>query len=452
MTKNQSSIQRLFKRYLGGDVGPREEAELERHAQSDDFLAEAIEGIRAQPAADHADAIARMRSKLPQGNAAVRPLGWFRIAAAASVLLLVGASLLLLPRLLDSSVASVAMQEALIESTDEVTAPTASEAAALDAVAPTETAVATTLSSPAKSANQAAEPAARAKELPPPSSPKVRAAETAGGSVASAATAEREATKAKMKQQVNAAPVISPSIPVPTKSNISSSSSPAEDMVIVEEVAEARVLPLAPPTVTGQRFKETEILSAGLRKISGYVTDENDQPIAKANVTLPGQPLGESTNAEGYFELIADNTVRQINVIHSGYQSAEVMLPSGEKEVQVNLETIRPASEAEDDWQFQGAISTYYPNQTPSSAALSEGTIRELRTAIIANKPANLGVGKVRVSFSVQKDGLLTNFSLGGRSSEALQAYVRKYLQQNSRWELIRGEEPSRIYLVFNFE
>lgn len=61
-------------------------------------------------------------------------------------------------------------------------------------------------------------------------------------------------------------------------------------------------------------------------KISGYVFDENDQPVAFANVLFKGSTEGTITNENGRFYLESDETWETVIISFLGYQQLEIPL------------------------------------------------------------------------------------------------------------------------------
>ena len=77
-------------------------------------------------------------------------------------------------------------------------------------------------------------------------------------------------------------------------------------------------------------------------KLSGIVTNENDQPVEAVNVTIPFTSTGTITNSQGYFELMVPANSRvEISMRYLGYQPVDTsfLLKDGEhKNINVKLE------------------------------------------------------------------------------------------------------------------
>ena len=61
-------------------------------------------------------------------------------------------------------------------------------------------------------------------------------------------------------------------------------------------------------------------------KVSGYVFDENNEPVAYANVLFKGSTQGTTTNEEGRFYLQSDETWQTLIVSFIGYETLEIPL------------------------------------------------------------------------------------------------------------------------------
>lgn len=424
----------LLRRYLSGEIDARGEAELFRAAGEDDALAEALAGYQLAPEADHQANLRKLRNKLPGAKRKnLIPLRAISIAASLLLLLFVG-------------------YYGYQSSKDYATAAEAAPMA--DSKAPAEEKALTPEN------DLEAEPSVSAS--PSPDAPSK-------DEVSSRAPIARERVEAKVEDEVISA---SQHIPENIDQDLANSTAavppppppapvlaePAPNFADDEAMALEDVAPAASALADSRLRRanakmapEAKRRPAGTRVISGFVTDENDRPIASASITLPGQPIGESTDSSGYFEFVADQTVSELRVGHPDFEDGEILLPRNENELIINLS--KPAGltdDLEDDWLMSGARTTIYPNAEKTSAT-TKGGMRQLRRDIQAAKPADLPAGLVKVSFSVRADGSLTDFSFGRKSEDQLIDFVRNYLQQQSEWELRGGSTPTRMAITFRF-
>lgn len=77
----------LLKRWLRGDVGYKDEQQLNEHAASDPFLADALDGYRSLPGADHKEQLQGLKARLQEKQRSKKGgVYWMRIAASVLVL------------------------------------------------------------------------------------------------------------------------------------------------------------------------------------------------------------------------------------------------------------------------------------------------------------------------------------------------------------------------------
>lgn len=428
----------LLRRYLSGDIDAHGEAALFRAAREDEALAEALAGYQQLPEADHLATIERLKERLP-ANKTRKLLTPRTISIAASLLLLLFVGVYGYQSSNDFATAAekaapLAENKPLETDEEHVSESAATEATDMtvgtsepDLVAP-ETGVWASGGEPVK-------PTASAREKEAPIA--VPAAPVENNAIA----------QGDVEKQTGAASPSAMALPEP--------SMPLEDADMLEEISldPAALTNEADKMVATTQAARARSLPQGVRLISGYVTDANDRPIIAAKVVLPGQPIGETTDSSGYFEFLADQTVSRISVSHPGFETDEVLLPRGESDLLINLNAPVgiSAEEQEEDWLLSGSRTTIYPNEEKTSASV-RGGIRQLRKDMQAAKPAHLPNGIVKVSFSVQPDGSLTNFQFGRKSEQALVDFVRNYLQQSSQWELRGGTSPTRMAFTFRFQ
>lgn len=110
-----SQNKELLRRWINGDITRAEEAQLFRLAQQDPFLKDALDGYQRFSKSDHAaklKSIQRQLSGQEKRRPVAIPLKW--IAAAASILLAVGAAWLIIPESnKEKGSESIAQQESL---------------------------------------------------------------------------------------------------------------------------------------------------------------------------------------------------------------------------------------------------------------------------------------------------------------------------------------------------
>lgn len=427
MSKKQAHIDQLFRRYLSGDIGPGEEAELEAYAQEEEALARAIQAIREQPMLDHPAAVERIKSRLPRA-ARKKTLLTYRWVAAACLLLAVGTSLLWLPEWSGNQLDDFAMRPTESQAAEKAI----QEAAAEDAPDPV---------------TPAALPKVRAKKAPslPTAEEKIEKQAKQAPATPSEeqllTTKELGAPGEETKQQLAANTAVAPT---EEQAEIAVRQVPA--------AAATKRRELSPPPIPATTMPAQDRLSADftqavkLPSVAGYITNEEGEPIAEVEVLLAGQPMGIRTDSSGFFVLKGIQAVERISFSHPNYRSFTLALGGNQRELQIALEAVK--EEPNTDWMLEAARTTIYPNPIRSFAYPQQG-MKALKKAIVQQIPPELRQGKIRISFTVDKLGKVSNISADENTPAALLENIGNYLRQNSRWQLVSDEnEPVEVSML----
>lgn len=440
----------LLRRYLRGDINAAQEAELERRAATDPLLAEAMEGIRAFPAHDHAAGIQAMLVKArpaeakPVMQASRRRLPKYWWAAAAGFLLVL-AAMFLLPLGLVEDAREVAMAEE----------PVASEAAPASPPA--------TQREPFETDEESDAEVERSENIASPPPPPAPAAAPVSPQIATAkqeaiplepVVTEEETTEFLDEMVVETTPASSGSATTPIVTN-SGADAGARVRARKQQAVEQTSAPAS--NQTNELRNETSAFTKRQPTyLTGSITDQDGTPVANALVRQPGLPLGERTDSNGVFRMNFDATTTLLNIEAEGYEDEQVeLVPNGE-DLQITLEAI--PSRAPDYFQT-GAVENIdvesitggrYGRKPPGYARPDEG-FKTLRERIESSRPEALPAGRVKVSFLVDPDGQLSEFKFKGRTEQATRDYVRRALLATPGWEVRRGDEPVRVHLGFNF-
>ena len=400
-----------------------EEAELERRARTDATLRDAWEGLQAHAADDHAPHLERMIVRARP--TATRRTLFRRYAAAATVLVLLGMAVLLLPRYFTGAEeAPLAMETEAVEESESFPI---NPSPAL----PAPKVSATPLPGEPADANASA-PAARVA----PEAPAVESEDLA---------ATDQATDPKE---------------VPTPRALRKTEPPVEEEDVNRNTVPAPKLQSAPAPL--QAPPAVRSLPNRAQTVSGRVTDEDGAPIREAQVKRRGLPTGTTTDSTGRFELPFDATLDQIVITYPGYEEETIEVVDTAALLQISLTETPPRA------RFQGWSETAAVTRVPldddwrnrPQARPVEG-YRELRARIENDRPEEVPPGKVRVNFLVGADGSLSDFRFRGRPDRATMDYVGNALVETSTWEVVKtpaGEgtgdpiAPVRVYLTLRFE
>ncbi len=410
----------LLRRYIDGRLTAPQEAELERRAATDTELGTALTALREEPEADHAAAVARIvtgagaQVQASRNKGSVRSIR--RYAVAATLLLLIVATALVLPRLMDSASSDLALQ------TEAPAAPEAREIAPLPTVTPP----------PEVTADPET---AEAEEVSVDVSPQPR-------------ISRPEPVQEEAKEEMNADVVEEPApklkkaeLPPAPASSAARSRREAAPPVTFDRSSDLRAGNSTPARVARPTY------------LKGRITDDNNAPLSGALIRLPGQPLGERTDSNGLFRFSADATLARILVSAPGYEAEEIEINNLDEELQISLEPRAHSNADADDFGNSASVTTIIMDETtglprfskPPLARPAEG-YDSLRKRLEREAPAGLEAGKVRVSFLVNPGGALTDFQFRGDPSPAVMDYVGKALVETSSWNVGNANEPVRVH------
>ncbi len=465
MSSNQRSTDNLLRRYLNGALTAPEEAELERRARTDEPLAEAMKGLQSDPEEDHEARVARMlqgaRTQVQGkvGGARVKPLprrNYARFAAAASVILLfISCALWFLPRWLELESLDMTMETAAeAPLTEPTNTPVKDEVAVAGSISPElELETETEVTSPAPPSPT---PNLRPRPKTTPSAPTEAEVQT------EASTRKRAQEKVLRDQVARRASAVEDRIAATAQAEAQEDAANISEEEVAAEAAPPAVpavasAPLQPPVISGRtedlfKAEADEIVARAEKRrdyLEGRITNENGYPILNALVRLPGLPIGERTDSNGYFRLPADATTSRIEISHPDYEDEAVGLRNRPENLQVSLD--RKEWQSERSKLTQGAAHTIIKlDDKPGYAAPLEG-YGNLRKRLEDNKPENIPAGKVKFSFTVNTDGTLTDFEFRGKPGQETMDYIGGTIVKTSVWEITQGEEPVRVYMKVVF-
>lgn len=449
MSATNLSTNELLDRYLSGAITAPQEAELERRAARDPVLAKALEGLYAFPEEDHSQRVRQMIEQAvaekegagaqvqgKQQGATFRPIS--RYLAAASVLLFLAVAVFLLPRFNgNDAVADLAMKEE---------APTATAAPASSPISETEL-------TPEKEEVEVL-PVPSPTPVPPAPAPRLER----DPAPAAAAAVQLDEEPAEMAVEPPGVVAHEEIFASPKKEQ-----PPAVDLIGRNRLEAERLAREAAERATSQRREEkgnARAQSATDNRqlttdngqpaiVSGRITNESGDPIIGALVRLPGLPIGERTDTNGIFRLDIDATTSRIDISHPEYEEESFDIRNQLDDIQLSLED----KEKKDYQNWTDAwAATKIPISNEPGYALPEEGYTALRKRIEANKPDDVPLGKIKLSFTVNPDGTLEDFVFKGRPSQKTMYYIGGTIARTSIWNVMKGDKPVRVYFKVVFE
>lgn len=449
-----SNWQDLLNRWLSGRITAREEQELDRHAQKDPFLAEALEGYRQHPEGEHAERVAKLKARFQQQERR-RGFSVWRIAAAVAILVVAGIALW---QVNTNSGQDLAQMETATEESDaEATERDLMPPASYDETTPTaaEPEIARTedrqpvQSTPAAAPKAVPTPKAIPKkpaEVPDQYSenltPKAPATEPSKIILADESLAEEieaeekpEATTAKRAtaegiSAYDEAPAAAPAAPRPAVR--------AEDLYVVES------------EVLSQRRRNQEI--------GGRIRLNDGTPVPGATIRLPGSTRSAVTDAEGRFSLTVPKDAEQLQVVYLDQNQLfkvgekdsfhlDPSLPSLSEAVMARKESAQPLSlrtQRAKSMVDTAAMALSLPRPSIDTLAYRQYIQDNLRYPEAA-KAAGIS-GTVILEFSFDPEGKPFNFFLRKSLGYGCDEEAMRLLREGPRW--LAPDYATGSYLV----
>ncbi|MCB0637747.1 MAG: carboxypeptidase-like regulatory domain-containing protein [Lewinella sp.] len=459
MSKRTEHSTQLLRRWLRGETNRREEAELERLAQDDPFLAGALEGYRKVPAGEHTQRLTQLRRRLGGDSRRGSLLLWSRLAAAVALLVVAAGVWWWTQSSPQEVVADLTPAAEVAPSArprENIAGREESERPASPASAP-----AVTQDRPATTADTAEPSTGGAGRGDRPGRARV------------AIAADSEATQEPEETYAEAATEEAPT----TATGLALTA----DTAFADEIAEPATdevfdgVALAPPSPTPQRatppparrqvpssapqpdqLRDYQISNsgapvayAGQRLIQGTVTDEEGYPLIGANVLEIGTNNGTVTDFDGFFQLAVDSSQQYLLVSYLGYEPRQANIPAEGTLAVVLDEGSDVLDEVVVTGYSQQLEKTDDNDYLPVNARPING-FRELRNYLDMRIPPQTGRGKVRLRFNVYPDGHLDDFEVIRSTNAALNSLAISLLRDGPRWEIISdGQEPvAKAYTV----
>lgn len=431
-----------MRKWLIGDANRHDEQALDASAKDDPFLADALEGYRSLPEADHAADVTRLKARLRKQSERRRGAGFYLLRIAAVGAVLVAAWVVLQqfqggekaaavadamqsetpaaasesePVVADSAVVGIASQE----KTDAAAAD--DRVAEQEDFSPKAKKIAPQLQA---RANDEAQNFSILKEEPA----------TAGAPPPVAKTESKHAPT----QSADAALAIEATKAAPQKDEhlAKANASRAEAKKLADSA------PLRMPTAP----------AAVLRQITGKVTDESGLPLIGAFILAKDAGIGTISDIDGNYSIDVPKTAATL--VFSSNPYGDIQIGIGKKDnIDVSfrfagnfdidvLESIVPADAVD---AATSSITPPYPT----------GGIDKYKMYLDENK-LHPEAGKqprpayiVRVGFTLQEDGTLTNFTSKGKAPQAYIDEIIRLLKEGPRWE---GTPGASAVLYYGFK
>ncbi|MDB5026081.1 MAG: hypothetical protein JWP78_3836 [Mucilaginibacter sp.] len=403
-----------IRKYLNGELNVRAMHELERRAQDDPFLADALEGFEQADGDQQAnlnDLSDRLQQRIAKKERRIIP--WGPLSIAASILIIIGAGIWLLSGNQQPEKTARLAQELKVEKKEPpvISAP-----------------------SPVSPATPEGNNSTKRKKLSPPE------------------TYSDKNTYASKEQVVvrkaNKAPVVSaPTTDAdrqaeefykPQKDSVAANELIVKDMSqkkprdagkMKEVAASGGGAPAAAETLLQSRAEGVSATPPNNnRTISGVVMDYDGQPITGATVKVVGRPFGVVTDVNGKFTLPDVSKDQTLAVNYIGYSSKKVKVNNGDA---LNI-SLQPAGNSLSE---VAVTKRDNDHEVIAQDARPQQGWQSYNEYLNKNAQSPDGKrGKVKVSFTVAADGSLSGFKVIKRLSEAADKKAIDLISNGPAW------------------
>lgn len=476
MKPRQDHSIKLLQRWIDGSITSREEAELDRLAQDDPWLADALAGYRAEAGTDHKANLDQLRKKLSTNSDKKRmilPVYW---QVAAAIVLLLGVAWWLQPGLMDTSVPE---SMATIEQAEERTLNRIDEKLeqevpmadiqVIDEQLADNTPILTkpnsplstpelepnvTFSAPSNSNLSVSSNTDVVEQEEEPSTEALSGIAAATHSGASktidpspAAVAVEGADDAIAEAEKD---VATPTLveDTPAAFDTAPTAAPSRN----EEVAKRRAqYPIQ--AELSQREMITNIgqpiAKPGFRIVEGRVTDAQGYPLIGANLLELGSTNGVVTDIEGNFRIVVPEGLAELSVSYTGYSSLAVDVAAEQEHLTI---TLPEGDTLLDEVVVTGlGVNTNRQAQDEEIVVKPMGGYRQLRQYIRQSTPDGTETGRVKLRFTVQASGRPYNIQIIKSAGAELDALARRLLQNGPNWNILSGQTPVTVEYTMRF-
>ena len=483
MSNKESHIRQLLKRWISGDIKSKEEQQLDAAAQEDQFLKEAMAGLRSTTETDHQQKLTQLRTQLklnPQ-QSRISLLTPLRMAAAILLLLTAGWFLWTGPGLNAPSDLAMSKESAPLTE-NESEGPLFEEPASnqTTVVPIEETAIhdndtnqnITTQDKGPSSTTQtinnhldqkkekapiaAAEPSSiQNYDLSEPSPPIVAEYEADDINEVSEETAK-----------INASEDLAVTLPpAMTKARARADIEDPNNSELEEVVEDSEYISPIQATIPTTGFSQTtntgiQVPIEGYRMIEGRIADSEGYPLIGVNILEEGTDNGTVSDIDGSFILpVRTGNDRQLNCSYIGFET--IVIPITEKnhyditlsesmialdEVVITGLGINRRQDRDQSNSAEIAQSEYNQGQP---TAIPTGGFGVLKDHIRQNTPYAVNRGKVRLRFTITIDGRPINFSVLRTTNSNLNQLAIDLISSGPNWVISNGQGPVQVeYLV----
>jgi TonB family protein len=422
-------------RYISGQMTPAEMHALEKAALEDPFLADAIEGLQQEESLRVKKDLETLDQQLTsRTDPKVVPLPprikWWRVAIVASIIGMMGLSYYLFT-LRDEELPAIAQvstntaQDSGMTPQSEKLFPDSSSTAA----------------KPGGNKNYP-------EKIKPNSSP-------------SALDNFNDSTLSKSEKTIAGQP---PAATPQENQTVAAAEAARVSVSQAEKEELAETQPVMPNKKTRAKSLQPSSLENGpvIYYFIGRVTDQQDKPVAFANIAIRESQRTNYTDANGNFKLIAGDSTLEVDIKSVGYLSRYVHLShskavnkvimqpkSGSKKKSMEKSTLKPANEISDVGESDPSLEKPDAEPRDGFAAYQFYLLNNIR--IPADAVNRRIKGEVELSFLVGDNGRLSDFKIEKSLCQSCDKEAIRLIKDGPPWVLYNSDLPLRVRISVVF-
>lgn len=422
-------------RYLTGQMSPTEMHMLEKAALEDPFLADALEGLQNEESSRVKKDLETLDQQLvnrvdPKVVPMPPRIKWWRVAIVASIIGMMGLSYYLFT-LRDEELPAIAQ-----------VAPNKAKDSAINPGTEMQVPDSSTVSSLAEN----------------------KTSNENGNQLLSPSTADKNNATSVIKQENTlpgqpsaTASQEKPAIAAADVARVSDSEVEKEEMAEIQSARQDK-------KARAKSSQPSSLMEKGpeLYYFIGRVTDQQDKPVAFANIAIRESRRSNYTDANGNFKLIAGDSTLEVDIKSVGYLSRYARLShsralnkvilqpkSGSKKKSTLKTPVKPANDIPDDSESDPSMEKPDAEPQDGFAAYQFYLLNNIR---LPAEAGNRGIkGVVELSFLVGENGRLSDFKVEKSLCHSCDKEAIRLIKDGPPWILYNSDLPvrARISVVF---
>lgn len=422
MSSNKTDISQL-RQYLNGELDARAMHELERRAQDDPFLMDALEGYEStgvRPGQPDAELHQRLQQRINQPVRKLIP--WAGISIAASVLLAGSIGLWLYLAQQKPAVNQVAAAPAAVIAPNEPAVPAATQPPALPRKLRDEQVAVVLTRKPVQ--RQAGTPYPVQASAPAPAADVLKQVpDSRFGYTAPADTVPQYAAEGYYK--------------------------PQKMVILGDNKKISTIKPGSRPELMNQQLAgradgvNMELAPGQSHEITGQLIDDAGRPLPGALVSVKGVGAKALTDQNGNFKIKAEGS-DMLQLSYMGYQSREVKATAGD--------SMKLALQPAQNLLGEVAVARAAPAVPVKKGAAPSIGVKAYQQFLNSFKAPDHQTGIIRLELTIGANGNLSNFKvLQGLAKDADQAAIA-YVKQGPAWQGNPNGKPETVVIQLNIQ